>query len=66
MDSAISSDGLIRLVLSEVRDLRTDISVMKVSVEHRLTKVEVKAGMWGAAGGVAVAIAIELALRAGA
>ncbi len=61
----MSSDGLIRLVLTEVRDLRTDISNMKVSVEHRLTKVEVKAGMWGAAGGVAVAIAIELALRAG-
>jgi len=64
MDDQLSTGGMLRLVLSEVRDLRTDVGSMKVSVEHRLTKVEVKAGMWGAAGGVAVAIAIEVALRA--
>lgn len=44
----------------DLGELTKELTETRLSVEHRLTKVEVKAGVWGAISGIAAALGITL------
>lgn len=54
-----------KLVLSELSDLKTSIATINgtlVEMSNRVTRVEVKAGIWGAAAGIVAAIPVAIAM----
>lgn len=62
-DDHLAAD--IRYIRSRVDKVHDDVSEFRESVEHRLTSVEIKSGVWGTLGGFAAATMALLGIKWG-